>query len=431
MIGKTISHYRILDKIGAGGMGVVFKAEDLSLQRTVALKFLPPVFSMDQAAKQRFIHEARAASSLDHPNICTIFEIDETQDGQSFIAMAYYDGESLKEKIDGGSLEPAQVVNISIQILHGLERAHEAGIVHRDIKPANIMITGRGEAKILDFGLAKLADQTALTQSGSTLGTMAYMSPEQIHGKKADLQSDIWACGVVMYEMLSGSKPFEGEFEQAIMYSILNEEPKAVDKLPGEFLKIILKCLEKNPDQRYQSVTSIIQDLETMVEQTGINETRTPDRSRHEYKTQQKSKPKILKYKSIWVALISSLVVVYLIIWYVAGSGESTPVNVGGETNQSTNISPVINDLIQVDNTEKFMEKINTYRNSMQIIVGNKDDFDSPSGCYIFVLNEKKVEAAMRYTNDAYMNLKSGESISDLQEKYKGKKAVWVKETGK
>jgi len=431
MIGKTISHYKIIELIGGGGMGVVYKAEDISLQRIVALKFLPPVFSTDQTARQRFVYEARAASSLDHPNICTIFEIDETQDGQSFIAMAYYDGESLKEKIDRGALEPAQVVNISVQILHGLERAHEAGIVHRDIKPANIMITGRGEAKILDFGLAKLADQSVLTQSGSIVGTMGYISPEQILGKKADLKSDIWACGVVMYEMLTGSKPFSGEFEQAVMYSILNEEPAAVDKLPGGFEKIIMRCLDKSPDKRYQEVHFIIQDLEKIGVQADKRETRTSDRSPHEPKTQKISKQNILKYKSSWAALISSLVVIYLIIWYVAGSGESTPVNLGGENNQSTNISPVINELIQVDNTEKFMEKINTYRHSMQIIVGNKADFESPAGCYVFVLNENEVEAAMQYTDHGFLNLKSGEIISDLQKKYSGQKAVWIKEVNR
>ena len=178
MIGKTISHYKILEKIGAGGMGVVFKAEDTTLQRPVALKFLPPMFSTDETAKQRFMHEARAASSLDHPNICTIFEIDETEDNQSFIAMAYYEGKSIKQKMESGSIDIFDAVDIFNQILQGLERAHESGIIHRDIKPANIVITERGEVKILDFGLAKLAGQTALRarqprMAGSIAGTNA------------------------------------------------------------------------------------------------------------------------------------------------------------------------------------------------------------------------------------------------------------------
>jgi serine/threonine protein kinase len=431
MIGKTISHYRIIEKIGAGGMGVVFKAEDTSLRRTVALKFLPPVFSMDQTAKQRFIHEARAASSLDHPNICTIFEIDETGDGQSFIAMAYYEGESLKEKIENGPLDSAQAVNILTQILHGLERAHETGIVHRDIKPANIMITGRGEAKILDFGLAKLANQTALTQSGSTLGTMAYMSPEQIHGKKADRQSDIWACGVVMYEMLTGSNPFVGEFEQAIMYSILNEKPTPVDNLPDGLWQIIEKSLDKDIELRYQNVTSILQDIENIGDQSNHNEVLKSVPPPEEHKTQNKSDEKIINTRSIWIALIPTLVIVLFIIWSMTGREETTNGLSVKENSQLSKISPVIQELVQLDDTDIFMEKINTYRNSMRIIVGNKGDFDSPSGCYVFVLDDKRIEAAMQYQNEQYINLNSGERISDLQLKYEGKKAVWVREVGK
>ncbi len=244
MIGKRISHYQIVEQLGAGGMGVVYKAEDTKLKRTVALKFLPPALSADKESKTRFIHEARAASALDHPNICTIYEIGDSEDGQSYIAMACYDGESLKDRIVGtrregpddtrvrtrrvvshqtGGLPVNESISITIQIAKGLARAHEEGIVHRDIKPANIMITNRGEVKILDFGLAKLIGQTQLTKSGTTLGTIAYMSPEQANGQVADERSDIWSLGVVLYEMLTGRNPFQAEFEQAMIYSIMNE----------------------------------------------------------------------------------------------------------------------------------------------------------------------------------------------------------------
>lgn len=231
MIGKTISHYKILDKLGQGGMGVVYKAEDKRLQRTVALKFLPPEFTRDTQAKERFIREARAASSLEHTNICSIHEIDETEDGQLFIVMSCYEGESLRDQIARGPIKLERALDIAIQIAHGLAKAHDKGIIHRDIKSANVFITGENVAKILDFGLAKLGDRTKLTQDHSTLGTVAYMSPEQIRGDDVDTRSDIWSLGVVLYEMLTGKMPFRGDYEQAVIYSILNEEPQPIEEL--------------------------------------------------------------------------------------------------------------------------------------------------------------------------------------------------------
>ena len=228
MIGSKISHYKILEKLGGGGMGVVYKAEDTKLHRAVALKFLPPELTRDEETKQRFIHEARAASSLQHQNICTIHEIDETDDGQLFICMDCYEGETLKEKIKSGLLKIDEAVEISIQVSQGLSAAHEKGIIHRDIKPANIFITDRNEVKILDFGLAKSSAYTKITRTDSTKGTIAYISPEQAQGKEATHQSDIWSLGVVMYEMLTGRLPFEGDVDQVIIYSILDKEPEKI-----------------------------------------------------------------------------------------------------------------------------------------------------------------------------------------------------------
>ena len=199
MIGQTISHYRIIEKLGEGGMGVVYKAEDTKLKRTVALKFLPPELTRDPEAKTRFIREAQAASALEHPNICNIHEIDETEDGQLFIVMACYEGETLKDKIKDKKLKTEDAIDIAIQIAQGLNRAHEKGIVHRDVKPANIIITEHGEVKILDFGLAKLAGQAQLTKDTSTLGTVAYMSLEQVSGKSIDHRTDIWSLGVILF----------------------------------------------------------------------------------------------------------------------------------------------------------------------------------------------------------------------------------------
>jgi serine/threonine protein kinase len=209
MLGKMISHYKILEKLGEGGMGVVYKAQDLRLDRLVAIKFLPPVLTLDVEAKERFIHEAKAASSLQHNNICSIHDIDETPDGQMFMVMDCYEGETLKDRIGRGPLKIEEALEIAIQVSQGLQKAHEKGIVHRDIKTANIFITKDNVVKILDFGLAKLGGQTKLTKTGSTMGTAAYMSPEQARGDKVDHRTDIWSLGIVLYEMITRQLPFK------------------------------------------------------------------------------------------------------------------------------------------------------------------------------------------------------------------------------
>ena len=268
MIGQQISHYKILEKLGEGGMGVVYKAEDTKLKRTVALKFLPPELTRDAEAKQRFIHEAQAASALEHNNICNIHEIDETDDGRTFIAMACYEGETLREKIKRGPLKVEEAVGIAIQIAQGLEKAHQKGIIHRDIKPANIYLTEDGIVKIVDFGLAKLLGISTLTKTGTTPGTVTYMSPEQARGEKVDFRTDIWSLGVVLYEMVSGQPPFKGDYEQAVVYSILNENPEPISQkrgeIPFELEKVIGRCLAKNVDERYPSDADLLKDLDRL-----------------------------------------------------------------------------------------------------------------------------------------------------------------------
>jgi serine/threonine-protein kinase len=279
MIGKTISHYRILEKLGGGGMGVVYKAEDTKLKRTVALKFLPPELTRDEEAKKRFIHEAEAASSLEHANICNIHEISETDNGQMFIVMSSYEGETLKKKIEKGPLKLKEALSIIIQIAEGLAKVHEKDIIHRDIKPANIFITNDGVVKILDFGLAKLSGQTQLTQLGSTVGTAAYMSPEQVQGVKIDKRTDIWSLGVVFYEMLTGELPFKGDYDQAVIFSVLNEEPEFLSKIrsdvPRQIEEIINKSLSKNPGKRFSNVTEIINALQPALEELKTGESRS------------------------------------------------------------------------------------------------------------------------------------------------------------
>ncbi|HET7220356.1 MAG TPA: serine/threonine-protein kinase, partial [Vicinamibacterales bacterium] len=270
MIGQTISHYRIVERLGAGGMGVVYRAEDVRLRRAVALKFLPIEATQDREARDRLVAEAQTASALDHPNICTIYEIDETPDGRMFLAMSYYEGETLKERIARGPMAIDEAVDIAAQVARAVVAAHDAGVIHRDIKPANIMLTRRGEVKLLDFGIAKLSGRTALTRTGTTVGTLAYMSPEQLVGQGGDALSDVWALGVVLHEMVAGSLPFTAEHDVALIAAIANAAPTPLRvvraDVPPELEYIVRRALEKNRDARYQSVREFLHDIESLRE---------------------------------------------------------------------------------------------------------------------------------------------------------------------
>jgi serine/threonine-protein kinase len=259
-VGETIAHFRVLERLGGGGMGVVYKALDVRLATTVALKFLSHS-NADNEAKGRFIQEAKAASALDHPNICTIHEIGETETGELFIAMSYYEGPSLKEKIGSGPLPVREALAHFADVAEGLRRAHEARIVHRDIKPANLMLGERGEVKIVDFGLAKMSG-VDLTREPKAMGTIAYMSPEQTHGAGVDRRTDIWSLGVLLYEMLTGRRPFRGDGQGPLIYAIRYSEPIPIRELrsevPAVVASVVSRCLEKDPANRYQTVGELL-----------------------------------------------------------------------------------------------------------------------------------------------------------------------------
>jgi Tol biopolymer transport system component/predicted Ser/Thr protein kinase len=271
MIGKTIFHFRITEKLGEGGMGIVYKAEDTKLRRTVALKFLPRAIDAHEPERARFLQEAQAASALNHPHVCTIHDICEI-DGQQFIVMEFVDGETLLARIEHHPLKVNDALGYAIQIGEALEEAHSSGIVHRDIKPANIMVNTKNQIKVMDFGLAKLKGSLKLTRTSSTVGTLAYMAPEQIEGREVDGRSDIFSFGVVLYEMLTGRRPFGGETEAAVMHSILGAEAEPIQKhLPestSEVVHVLNRALEKDPEDRYQTVHDMLIDLRRAKKET-------------------------------------------------------------------------------------------------------------------------------------------------------------------
>jgi len=338
MISKTISHYKIVKKLGEGGMGEVYLAEDTKLKRNIAIKLLPPHLTKDKESRERFEREAQAAAALNHPNIVTVYEIGEFED-QIYISMEHIEGKTLKELlIENDKLSIENCLNIATQICEGLEKAHQAEIVHRDIKPANIIIDKDNQVKILDFGLAKLRGVRQLTKETSTLGTIHYMSPEQVKGEDVDHRSDIWSFGIILYEMITGQLPFKGEYEQAVIYSIVNNDPEMLSSISSGLKKILSMCFEKLPSKRYQQVSETIKDIKPIETKKKV------------VLKEQQPLYKIVLPSFLIVALIS--IIVYLLLFQ---SGSQKSVNAAASWSHSIAVLPFV-DMSQEQDQEFFCD---------------------------------------------------------------------------
>jgi len=384
------ARYKIVEELGRGGMGVVYKAEDAKLKRTVAIKLLPPELTGDKEAKERFIREAQSAAILDHPNICTIFEVDESED-KTFISMAYVDGQNLRERVKEGPLEINEGLDLGIQAAEGLAAAHAKGIVHRDIKSANIMVTSKGQAKIMDFGLAKFAGASMITREGVTMGTVAYMSPEQAQGKTVDHRSDIWSLGVVLYEMFSGKLPFMGDREASILYSVVHEEPKRLkdikSDIPPEVEQIISRALKKNPESRYSTSAEMSIDLKAYLTSLGAPEVGITD-----FKSflRHIQKPRIAV-----PAIIAILALCFTVTWFFIRSAK-----IGWARKEAL---PEINQLVEEKNymaafqlarqAEKYISKDQLLTEFFLKIAREVSITTVPPGADIFIRDYKEIES--------------------------------------
>ena len=437
MIGITLSHYRIVEELGRGGMGIVYKAEDTKLDRTVALKVLPAAALSSEDDRARFYREAKAAAQLNHPHIAAVHEIDEavpegapSDDLRPFIAMEFIDGRSLEDTAKEGPMALEEVVRLTTQIAQALEAAHEKNIVHRDIKAANVMLTAKGQAKVLDFGLAKTAHSTMLTRMGSTLGTVAYMSPEQARGEDVDHRTDLWALGILMYELTAGRLPFSGDYEQAVTYSILNEDPQPLTAIrtgvPMGFEWIVSKLMAKKADDRYQSAKDLIVDLRTVdLTQQGLSRT-----------TSVKSMPaaapnaadkRIMAFNikpTIWLAIVA---LVALGSWWIGHRNAPEPTE--GSVKRVTQSVPLggIVAAVDISSDGRYVALATDIIHVLDLALGQTRSYEV-YGVYVFLdfSADGRRLLLTTATGIEILNLESGAlvHVSDTQEG--GPRAAWV-----
>ena len=397
LAGHHVGRYRLLREIGGGGMGTVYEAEDTQLGRRVAVKLLPPEYSRDRRAKERFLREARAAAAVDHPNLCTVHDAGESE-GRLYIVLSYYEGETLRDRIRRGPLPMAEAREIAIQVARGLARAHEAGIVHRDIKPANVMLPRRGEAKILDFGIARLqGDEVSLTRTGASWGTPAYMSPEQARGEPVDARADVWSLGVMLYEMIAGRRPFGGDSIEALVSSILTQEPAPLESLRPDVLpelaRVVELALVKEPAERYASAAEMLADLESM---------RMPRR--------RLSRRKVLR---VALLLAAVLVLLFLVLWqpWQAASGPPVQSVPSSPSVQVAILQPVVKTVGKNPEAEFIASDVQRAVLAALVSLEGVQPLDPPE------LNEEKTleEARLREADEAlYSSLVCGEGSCEV-----------------
>ena len=445
MVGTKVLHYQIQKKLGEGGMGIVYLARDTRLERDVAIKFLPRQISANDNELERFKIEARAAAALNHPNITQIYAIEEHDDPQRgqeyFIVMEFVAGKELQQVLTEKKLNIDEVIDFALQIGAGLKAAHEAGVIHRDIKSANIMITADDRVKIMDFSLAKKQGGPQMTVQGTSMGTIAYMSPEQTQGSSVDHRADIWAFGVVLYEMISGGLPFQGGYEQAIIYSILNEPAPPLNELrpdvPDSLVDLVAKCMAKDPEQRFQNMKNVLHHLrsarglpagEPVQAQPKVHQTESQDKQA----ISADSDIKIKTDKKILIGAVTAVIItVTVILWYLSGKTGETPVQAGQtqtEIKETMTVPETVRDLLSLNRTADFLPRLNEYRNAMQISVGKRSDFEPADGCFVFVMDNESVQDAFRYSGNRFTSLITEQEYSSLSESYSGKTQVWIRD---
>jgi len=420
MLGKTISHFKIIKKLGEGGMSVVYLAEDLKLNRQVAVKFLPHYIAADAKKRKRFETEAKAAASLNHPNIATVYNIEESGD-EYFIIMEYIDGQNLREIINTplnppliGGMPIEDIIQIAIQIAEGLQAAHDQGIIHRDIKPENIMIDSSGMVKILDFGLARIHGSTQLTQSGDIMGTAAYISPEQIEGKDVDQRTDIWSFGVMLYEVLTNRLPYSDKRLETVIYSIVNKVPPALSEyrtdIPDPLNKLVVKCMEKEREERYQNFAEIIGDIQKFFPVSAIKRKKMIKTSlkgdlRAVYKNSSRKK-RFIK-TGLTPFIVSWIMILFLITDSNLPDKESDSLIERSEPESNNPSSPLLNNddrIIEIRQLKKYDSKGNPIEEIEQMW---KASYWENFKKYIFSYDENNIQTLrieQRWSDNMWIN---------------------------